>query len=313
MNLKKILIMGIGALLIGGISVFFFFPQKKEKVSESPAQDRIKYDSALKELATEKKYLKSLAAGLGINYFSRHPESSEVDISFFMFNQISKLANKWRIKLISFSPAEKEEKGDFTKISFVGEIIATYLDMVNFFRELEEKERLIIDNLKISTISTSPRKHRAQFALSCIEFRDQLLQDLAEAEKIYAPTSSQETRVVKNISRDPFFNPLEGTYISSLEPRAQPGYIDLSGEHDLAGIISFPQPRAAIIDHKIVKKGDQINGKEVIDIEQDRVILKRGEQLYVLKLKEIPSPKEEEKISLEFYNKGRVLKKFSGD
>ena len=149
--------------------------------------------------------------------------------------------------------------------------------------------------------------------MSCIEFRDQLLQDLAEAEKIYAPTSSQETRVVKNISRDPFFNPLEGTYISSLEPRAQPGYIDLSGEHDLAGIISFPQPRAAIIDHKIVKKGDQINGKEVIDIEQDRVILKRGEQLYVLKLKEIPSPKEEEKISLEFYNKGRVLKKFSGD
>ena len=57
----------------------------------------------------------------------------------------------------------------------------------------------------------------------------------------------------------------------------------------------------------------KINGKEVIDIEQDRVILKRGEQLYVLKLKEIPSPKEEEKISLEFYNKGRVLKKFSGD
>ena len=77
------------------------------------------------------------------------------------------------------------------------------------------------------------------------------------------------------------------------------GVIDLSGELSLTGISSFPKPRTAIIDHKMVRKGDQINGKQVMEIEEERVILKAGEQRYILKMKEVVCPKAKEENRLE--------------
>ena len=100
-------IVGIGLVLVAFITVH----QRHKKAAETSMQERTEYDSAVETLATEKKYLRSMAARLGVNFFSRHPDSSQADISFFMFDRISKLANKWRVQLISFSPAEKEEKG----------------------------------------------------------------------------------------------------------------------------------------------------------------------------------------------------------
>jgi len=282
-----------------GLVAFITVHQRHKKAAETSMQERTKYDSAVETLATEKKYLRSMAARLGVNFFSRHPDSSQADISFFMFNRISKLANKWRVQLISFSPAEKEEKGGYTKISFVGEVSATYPEMVHFFRELEEKEKLFIEDLKVTAVSTSPRKHQAQFVLSCYEFSNQLLENLEATEEVSPLPSPEDKEIVDAAGRDPFLNPFEGVAATRVEEKRQIGVVDLSEELTLTGISSFPKPAAAIIDHRMVKKGDTINGKQVVDIKEDHVVLQAGEQRYILKMKGVASLKTREENPLE--------------
>ena len=287
-------------MIIGiGLIAFFTLQQRHKKATETSMQKRTEYDSAVETLATEKKYLRSMAARLGVNFFSRHAESSQTDISFFMFDRISKLANKWRVQLISFSPAEKEEKGGYTKISFVGEVSATYQEMVHFFRELEEKEKLFIEDLKVTTASTSPRKHQAQFALSCYEFSNQLLENLEATEEVSPLPSPEDKELADTAGRDPFLNPFEGVAVTRVEETRQVGVVDLSEELTLTGISSFPKPGAAIINHRMVRKGDTINGKQIVDIEEDQVVLEAGEQRYILKMKGVASLKSKEESLLE--------------
>lgn len=308
--MKRKYIIGIALFLIviiGLLSLFTFF-QKHKKAQKKSLQDQIKCKSALQTLEKEKKNLNSLAGNLGINYFSRFPESAQMDISFFMFNRVSSLANKCSVQLISFSPAEKEEKGKFTKISFIGEINATFPEMVNFFSKLEDEEKLSLDNLKVTTSSQSPLEHRAHFALGCLELEDTLLQNLGKGETILSSSYYQDK--IKTLGRDPFANLMKPSEVSlprgpeaaSLRvEKDREGYIDLSGALSLTGITSLKNSRTAIIDHKIVKEGEQIDGKQVITIKEDSVILKAGEQLYILRLKETsPSKKvEENPLTLE--------------
>jgi len=299
--LNKNLIVGIALLFIVGIGLIAFFTlqQKQKKAEESSIQKRTEYDSAVKTLETEKKYLRSTAARLGVNFFSRHSDSSQADISFFMFDRISKLANKWMVQLVSFSPAEKEETGGHTKISFVGEVSASYPEMVQFFRELEEKEKLFLEDLKVTAASTSPRKHQAQFALSCYEFSNQLLENLEATEEVLPLPSPGDKGIADTERSDPFLNPFEGVAVTKVEEKRQVGVVDLSEELSLTGISSFPKPGAAIIDHRMVKKGDTISGRQVVDIKEDHVVLQAGEQRYILKMKGVASFKSKEENLLE--------------
>ncbi|MDY6862112.1 MAG: GspMb/PilO family protein [Thermodesulfobacteriota bacterium] len=261
-------------------------------------QEESKVDSDSNALMVEKKYLTSLAKGLGINYFSGQAESFQMDISLFMYNRISELANKWGVQLLSFSPSEIERKGDYTQNAFETEIKASYGEMINFFYELEEMEKLFVNNLKITASkgdksSRASLKHTVQFRLSCLEFNNPLLKDLKMVDEKSAPTYDGNTLLTKETAiRDPFSNPFETTapFLSG----SPSGFVDLSGELNLMGIITSPYPRAAIIDRKMVKKGDIINGKEIIEIKKDRAILKMGEQLYILKMKEVVSPKNKD-------------------
>jgi len=299
--LNKKLIAWIALVLIVGIGliVFFTLQQRQKKAAEISLQKRTEYASAVKTLETEKKYLRSMAAQLGVNFFSRHSDSSQADISFFMFDRISRLANKWMVQLISFFPAEKEEKDGYTKIRFVGEVSATYPQMVHFFKELEEGEKLFLEDLKVTAAATSTRKHQAQFALSCCEFASELLQNLEVAEQVSPGASSGNKEIADFEQRDPFLNPFEGVTVTKAEDKRAVDVIDLSEELTLTGISSFPKPGAAIINHRMVKQGDTIDGREVVEIKEDQVVLKAGERHYILRMKGVASLKSKAENLLE--------------
>ena len=53
----------------------------------------------------------------------------------------------------------------------------------------------------------------------------------------------------------------------------------------LEGILWDPKFPMAIINDKIIGKGDKIEGAEVIEIEKDRVVLRYGEEQSILRLK----------------------------
>jgi len=46
----------------------------------------------------------------------------------------------------------------------------------------------------------------------------------------------------------------------------------------LTGILFHGDRRAAILDHTSVHEGDTVKGAQVLRIEKDRVVLKRGEE-----------------------------------
>ncbi len=231
---RKNLIAGAVIIFIG-IGIFFSwkFYQTHKKNQRDLIQEKLTYESAVTALAKEKKDLNTLAGGLGINYFSRFPEASHMDLSFFMFNRISTIANKWKVNLVSFSPAEKEIKGNYSLISFSGAISASFSDMVNFFQELEDKEKISIDNLKINTSSRASSLHQAEFDLVCLEFNDPLLKGREEKESDTSPSDKEKIKIVK---RDPFLNPFEKMQVARPAEKNKAGTVDVASEFSLTGI-----------------------------------------------------------------------------
>jgi hypothetical protein len=296
---RKNLVAGAVIIFIG-IGLFFSlnFYQTHKKNQRDLIQEKLNYESAVKALGKEKNDLTTAARDLGINYFSRFPESSQMDLSFFMFNRISTMANKWKVNLVSFSPAEKEIKGNYSLISFSGAINASFSDMVNFFQELEDKEKISIDNLKINTSSQASSTHQAEFDLVCLEFHDPMLKG-REAKEKGSDISPSEKEKIKTVKRDPFLNPFEKMHVARPTKKNRVGTVDVASELNLTGINCSAISRVAIINHTMAKEGDLIGGKRVVAIKEDRVILKANGQISTLRLKETPRPQTKEQKPLK--------------
>lgn len=58
----------------------------------------------------------------------------------------------------------------------------------------------------------------------------------------------------------------------------------LSGELDLTGILWDKDKPLAIINGNIIKKGEHLGSKTIVEIKRDRVILSDGAALYEIKL-----------------------------
>ena len=301
-NISRKNLIAVAVIIFIGIGLFFFlrFYQTHKKNQNDLIQEKLNYESAAKALAKEKNNLTTLARDLGINYFSRFPEASQMDLSFFMFNRISTIANKWKVNLVSFSPAEKEIKSNYSLISFSGTISTSFPDMVNFFKELEDKEKISIDNLKINTSSQASSTHQAEFDLVCLEVNDPMLKGREEKEKgkgsEISPSDKEKVKIVK---RDPFLNPFEKMRVARPTEKNRASTVDVASEFSLTGINYSATSRTAIINHKMVKERDLINDKRVIEIKEDRVILKANGQLYTLRLKETPKPQAKEQKPLK--------------
>jgi len=297
-NISRKNLIVVAVIIFIGIGLFFSlkFYKTHKKNQRDLIQEKVTYESAVTALAKEKKDLNTLAGGLGINYFSRFPEAAQMDLSFFMFNRISTIANKWKVNLVSFSPAEKEIKGNYSLISFSGAISASFSDMVSFFQELEDKEKISIDNLKIHTSSQTASTHQADFDLVCLEFNDPMLQGREEKGSDISPSDNEKIKIVK---RDPFLNPFEKTRVARPAEKNRAGTVDVASEFSLTGINYSATSRTAIINHTMAKEGDVIGGKWVVAIKEDRVILKANGQLYTLRLKETPRPQTKEQKPLK--------------
>ena len=93
--------------------------------------------------------------------------------------------------------------------------------------------------------------------------------------------SAQETRYAfSKTDRDPF-SPLVSKSGVLLIPRE----VDLGGLA-VKGIIYFKESPVAIINDEIVGIGENIGEYFVLEIEEKRVILKKGDQEFILKLEE---------------------------
>lgn len=307
---RKHIIVAVVLAAVLGLNVFMLATKgpKLKTPGNNSVIDQKKVDSAVQALATEKESLRTLANGLGINAFSREAEFSHTDISFYLYNRISALAEKQGVALASFSPAQREEKDGVTRISFLGEIAGLYAEMVAFFRELERSERLFINDLIITSAPDSPLVHRAQFTVSCFALNDELLKNIMLGAQPSSPLPTDAEEKGRTIGRDPFFQELEAA--ASALPGKKGGATASTAASvglELTGIVGYPVPNAAIVNHEIVRVGDRVQGKEVREIKRDEVVLQSGDQVQVLRLPEAGplSSSEENPLSLSDFETQR--------
>lgn len=285
---RKVIILAVIMAAVLGLNVFMFAGKgfKFKKPAPHSAVDQKKVDSAVQALAAEKETLRMLAKGLGINACSREAEFSRTDISFYLYNRISALSEKQGVSLASFSPGQREEKDGVTRISFLGEISGGYPEMVNFFRELERTERLFINDLTVTSAPDAPLVHRAQFTVSCFAMNDELLKNVMLSAQAFDTPPTEPEDKGSTVTRDPFFQKLEAAMAVRVD-KDKKGEAASAGAGvglDLTGIVGYPVPTAAIINHEIVHIGDIVQGKEVREIKPDEVILQDGDQAQILRL-----------------------------
>lgn len=100
----------------------------------------------------------------------------------------------------------------------------------------------------------------------------------------HAITDIPEELSYPPVERDPFASPLKPyEEIEILEESLVEVEQDIGMV--LTGIILRGESSSAIVNRKIVRVGDMIEGKKVIIIEKDRVVLSDGNKKYVLCLR----------------------------
>jgi hypothetical protein len=85
--------------------------------------------------------------------------------------------------------------------------------------------------------------------------------------------------------RDPFLSMEEQGLKVSEE-------LEKINEPKLSAIIYSPEHKLAIIEGKILKVGDKVDSKEIVEIKPEGVVLKEAGKLYLLKLEDVSKVKE---------------------
>jgi len=94
--------------------------------------------------------------------------------------------------------------------------------------------------------------------------------------------SEKTPKFVGDSSRNPFLSSQEEQHYKEMR-----GKILITKGLELSAIFYFPSQSQAIINGKIVKEGDFINSKKVIEINKESVVLKDVMGEYVLRLKNV--------------------------
>jgi hypothetical protein len=252
-------------------------------------------------LDQEENRVENLYRNIRINYFSSQKLNSPRQAASFMYDRLRKTADSLGVDLINFLPKEKVLYPYFSKIPFFVEIEGNFSQIIRLFACLEEEEGLTVDALRIA--NRSGRDHDAgklkcQFTFSGVEVENLCLEFLKKEGATQASLSpghlgglllldrwEEKKRAMKErIIKNPFSRSASVLgFVKTVNPDEP---IDISQTISFSGVIGFPDRRVAIIERKIAREGDLVGGKQIIKIEKNRVILKEGNQLYLLRLTE---------------------------
>lgn len=83
--------------------------------------------------------------------------------------------------------------------------------------------------------------------------------------------------------KDPFIPPW-GIKAKSSDGENKLIEADISDKVRLDGIVYTKQTKAVLINHKIIRIGDEVNGRILYSIEKDRVLFKENGKLYEVSL-----------------------------
>ncbi len=217
-----------------------------------------------------------------VNFFKKRNLSAKSGIPDLL-EQINRMGNRMNIRFVAVKPLDAQEGPAYQRYPFLIETRAAYAELVNFVHRIENGLRLSLNDLRIESDEKDPSMHRLQFTLNILELKDELPVELAEKEGV--PLVDMDLVAVH---RDPFAPP-KATVASPAPEKPKPTKpAAKKGRRPrlvLMGIMDIAGKRIAIINNKILRQGEMIQRRRIKQIEDDHVILEKGDESYPLYLK----------------------------
>lgn len=194
---------------------------------------------------------------------------------------ISRLVWSLRIKYISIELNPLAASSHQT--SYKIKINSEYSKLVRLVDNLENQLNLGIENLSIKAGEEVPDLHEATFNLSFLKMREDKGLP-AEPEKLDTVLKLAKVFSKKKVRKDPFFHRvIPKTFEKGTAARPKQEPLVLRGIMDVMG------QKAALINQHILREGDKIKGYRLLKISQNKVVLLRRKQRYVLNLRGLTS------------------------
>lgn len=225
------------------------------------------------------------ALTMDVNFFSKRNLTPQRGIPE-MLEQINRISNQMNIRFVAIKPLDEEETDEYRKYPFLIETKAAYPELVNFVHRIENGMRLSLGKLQIERDPKDVSMHRLQFTLNIVELNEDLDfgPEIPAGTVFSDPTETELIAVFRDV-----FSPKQGTTVVQLPKPPEPAKVVKKKRRppklNLMGIMEIAGKRVAIINDKIVRPGEVILKQRVERIEDDRVIIGRGDQQYSLFLK----------------------------
>lgn len=251
--------------------------------------------------ANEAEMAKEMGALAGLLREMQRWSVDRGDPSAFL-SELGELAKGSRLKITAIGPLERETAPQFRKSWHTVEIVAPYGELKQLAARLEreggvledvsirrskERGRPGVDNanetearFKLTTMELTPGSKailRRTVAMSPV-----IPVAVAEPERALALPLPKEPQAPDPTLRDPF------AFVASIEPPAPERASTTAPANgaatkkplpriEIKGIVSFPGGYLAIVNDRIVKVGDRVDGHQVERITDTQVVLRAGD------------------------------------
>jgi Tfp pilus assembly protein PilO len=180
--------------------------------------------------------------------------------------EIQQISSLYRIQIQKIELMNEEILKDYNRYPFSLIFLSDYSGLIRFVRHLERDLHLNVVEFFIEAEKGSNGTLIAKCILDAYELKGKEILALSKV----LPTK------VKKTSSNPFFDLLMNPF---QRPAATTTDFNFKDPHQLQGIIRFSDSSGldrelpkAIIDNKLYEVGDELEGKKIIDIQEDRVL-----------------------------------------
>ncbi|NIO03730.1 MAG: type 4a pilus biogenesis protein PilO [Proteobacteria bacterium] len=226
--------------------------------------------------------------GEDVNFFKRRNLSPTKGIPDLL-EKINRIGSEANIEFVVVKPLEEDDTSEYRQYPILIEIKAGYTELVNFVHQMEDSLHLSLKDFRIENEKKDGSMHRLYFTLNIFELKDEL--PVAQGESSEKQIFRSVARDLVAVRRDPFSpgkqprvvqvpkKPLEKMEKKEEAP-AKPARPKLI----LTGIANLDERGFVIINGKILRVGDTIEGQRVEQIEDGHVIILDGNSAYPLYL-----------------------------
>ncbi|NIQ38174.1 MAG: type 4a pilus biogenesis protein PilO [Proteobacteria bacterium] len=207
-----------------------------------------------------------------VNFFKRRNLSPSKGIPELL-EEISTIGRQAKIQFVAIKPVEEKDDPSYREYPILIEAKASYSELVNFVHQMENLLQLSLRDFRIENEEKDPLIHRLHFTLNIVELKQDHPAVKGNSGERHVPRPVDTDLVA--VHRDPFSQEEESPVVQVLGKPGNEKASRRSGRPKLVltGILDVGEGGFVIINGKILKVGETIEGQRIQQIGNNHVII----------------------------------------